>query len=188
MGSFALFPTSTKLSSYTILQSQPFTWWPTGFNSAHNTGILLEVTVLWTQVLQNITKNNKTHITTRQWTSALLQNTIHYDHSHKQMVLKLKLTITPVLLKVFKDNYNETEGWYTGIRPSNFANIQITLQILVQIPSCLASLAPRKLVKTAMLNLVQFIIHKYRDSELCAFITSALDVVANFMLQPLSFW
>ena len=188
MGSFALFPTSTKLSSYTVLQSQPFTWCPTGFNSAHNTGILLEVTVLWTQVLKNITKNNKIHITTRQWTFVLLQNTITIWPPTQVNGAETETDNNSSFTKVFKDNHNETEGWYTGIRPSNFANIQITLQILVQIPSYLASLAPRKLVKTAVLNLVQFIIHKYTDSELCAFITSALDVVANFMLQPLSFW
>jgi hypothetical protein len=72
--------------------------------------------------------------------------------------------------------------------PSNFANIQITFQILVQIPSRLASLAPRKLGKTAILNLTQYTIHKHTDAERHAFITSALDVEANIMLQPLSFW
>jgi len=34
----------------------------------------------------------------------------HCEHLHKYMVLKLTLTITPILLKVFKDNHTETEG------------------------------------------------------------------------------
>jgi hypothetical protein len=72
--------------------------------------------------------------------------------------------------------------------PTNFANIQITFQILVQIPSCLASLATRKLGKTAILKLIQYTIHKCTDAELRAFINSALDAVANLMLQPLSLW
>lgn len=93
----------------------------------------------------------------------------HHEHLHKYMVLKLTLTKTPVLLNIFKDNHPETEGWYTGITPSNFANIQTIFQIFVQTPSRLASLAPRKLGKTAIL-------------------TSVLDVVADLMLQPLSFW
>jgi hypothetical protein len=95
------------------------------------------------------------------------------------------MTIPPVLVKVFKDNHTENEGWYIGITPSNFAKIQITLQIIVQIPSCLASLGPGNLERLQYSTLYNSQIH--RHTALCVYNLSCkcggqINALATFLL------
>jgi hypothetical protein len=156
--------------------------------------------VLRIQVFKNdITENNKIYITARQWNYLLLHDTITLwtpthingaepDIDNNQMLLSNSYLLNSS--NAVSPQRQSSWEWRSIHMNNVFKFYKDPDHISNTCPNTFmfGFFDPQETWKTAILNIIQFITHKYTNAELHVFITSALDVVANFMLQPLYFW